>query len=316
MTIQRETSTRLAPAHILLIFLDGVGLGQPDPNTNPFMRARMPNLLDLLAGHRLVLNGGPVETPAATLIPTDATLGIAGVPQSATGQTTMLTGVNAPRELGYHWGPHPNQALRDIIARASIFKTLSEDGKQAAFANAYPERYFKDVERGKRGLSPTGLAARAGGLRLRDHHDLRQGQALSAFLTNEGWRTHLGYTDMPDITARQAGQILASLARQHTFTLFEHYYPDVCGHHQDWHEAIRTLEALDAFLGGVLADFDDDMLLILTSDHGNIEDLSVRGHTLNPVPTLLVGKGKRAIAGRISALTDITPAILTLPVSH
>jgi len=270
----------------------------------------MPHLTGLLAGRKLILNGGPLDTGQATLVPTDATLGVAGLPQSATGQTTIFTGVNAAQELGFHWGPHPNEPLRQIISRASIFRKLGEAGRRGAFANAYPERYFAEVERGKRGLSVTGLAARAGGLRLRDHDDLRQGQALSAFFTNRGWRDVLGYRDLPDITLRQGGQILVALARQHDFTLFEHYYTDICGHHQDWTQAVQTLESLDEFLGGVLEGFGDDMLLIITSDHGNIEDLTVRGHTLSRVPTLLVGKRRREVAERVTSLADLTPAIL------
>ena len=297
---------------VVLIFLDGVGLGAPDPAANPLVRARMPNLTEILAGHPLSLDGGRVDTDVATLIPTDATLGVAGTPQSATGQATMLTGVNAARELGRHWGPHPNEPLRLLIDRESIFRKLDQQRVSSAFANAYPERYFKEIERGRRNYSATGLAARAGGLRLRGHDDLRQGQALSAFLTNQGWRDVLGYDDVPEITERQAGQILAGLARQHSFTLFEHYYTDICGHHQDWEQAIRTLESLDAFLGGVLEGISDDMLVILTSDHGNIEDLTVRGHTLNPVPTLVIGKERRRIADRITSLADITPAILSV----
>lgn len=302
----------LPSASVLMIFLDGVGLGQPDPAVNPLLRARMPHLTDLLDGRQLVLNGGSLETSSATLIPTDANLGIDGAPQSATGQTTLLTGVNAAKELGHHWGPHPNEPLREIISRESIFKKLGAAGGRGAFANAYPERYFAEVERGKRGLSATGLAARAGGLRLRDHDDLRQGQALSAFFDNRGWRNMLGYTDVPDITLRQAGQILASLARQNDFTLFEHYYTDICGHHRDWAQAIQTLESLDEFLGGLLDGFSNDMLLVVTSDHGNIEDLTARGHTLNPVPTLLVGKQRHVLASRITSLTNLTPAILDL----
>ena len=137
-----------------MIFLDGVGLGQPDPAVNPFLRARLPVLTEVLGGHALVMNGGPFDSGQATLIPTDATLGIEGLPQSATGQTAILTGVNAAQELGHHWGPHPNEPLRQIIGRESIFKKLIEQEGQGAFANAYPERYFKEVERGKRGLPP------------------------------------------------------------------------------------------------------------------------------------------------------------------
>jgi bisphosphoglycerate-independent phosphoglycerate mutase (AlkP superfamily) len=52
--------------------------------------------------------------------------------------------------------------------------------------------------------------------------------------------------------------------------------------------------------------------MILTSDHGNIEDLSTRSHTLNPVPTIIWGAGSQRVANRISSLADITPAIISL----
>lgn len=298
-----------AALSILMVFLDGVGLGVDDPAINPMSRAAMPRLASLLGGP-LVLDGGVRATARATLIPIDACLGVDGAPQSATGQTTLLTGFNAARALGQHWGPHLNDPLRQIINRASIFRALGEAGKRAAFANAYPERYFADVARGKRSLSATGLAARAGDLRLRDHGDLRAGQALSAFFTNQGWRDVLGYTDLPDITLEQAGRQLAALAAQHDFTLFEHYHTDLCGHHRDWEQAVQTLSAFDAFLGGVLDSMPDTMLVIVTSDHGNLEDLSVRGHTRNLVPALLVGAQRERIAGRVASLADLTPAIV------
>jgi bisphosphoglycerate-independent phosphoglycerate mutase (AlkP superfamily) len=50
--------------------------------------------------------------------------------------------------------------------------------------------------------------------------------------------------------------------------------------------------------------------VILTSDHGNIEDLSVRNHTLNQVPTLIWGKHRERLAARIRSLMDITPGIV------
>jgi bisphosphoglycerate-independent phosphoglycerate mutase (AlkP superfamily) len=50
--------------------------------------------------------------------------------------------------------------------------------------------------------------------------------------------------------------------------------------------------------------------VILTSDHGNIEDLSTRNHTLNKVPTIVWGADKEQIAKRIKSLADITPAIV------
>ena len=53
---------------------------------------------------------------------------------------------------------------------------------------------------------------------------------------------------------------------------------------------LTHLEMIDAVLGGLLAAWDDENgLLILTSDHGNIEEKDQRQHTRNPVPTLLIG---------------------------
>jgi bisphosphoglycerate-independent phosphoglycerate mutase (AlkP superfamily) len=51
------------------------------------------------------------------------------------------------------------------------------------------------------------------------------------------------------------------------------------------------------------------MLLVIASDHGNIEDLRV-GHTRNPALGLVVGEAHANLAGRVTALTDLAPAIL------
>ena len=56
--------------------------------------------------------------------------------------------------------------------------------------------------------------------------------------------------------------------------------------------AFDVLTTLERFLKSVLNSIDlKNSLVILTSDHGNIEDLSVRSHTRNPAMTLLFGKG-------------------------
>ena len=49
---------------------------------------------------------------------------------------------------------------------------------------------------------------------------------------------------------------------------------------------------------------------MLTSDHGNFEDLSVSTHTLNFVPSVLWGKDQKNLAEKISRIEDITGAIL------
>ena len=58
---------------VLLIFIDGVGIGIDDVDVNPFMHARMIVIDELLAKAN------------ATLRPLDAVLGMPGLPQSGTG---------------------------------------------------------------------------------------------------------------------------------------------------------------------------------------------------------------------------------------
>jgi len=55
-------------------------------------------------------------------------------------------------------------------------------------------------------------------------------------------------------------------------------------------------------------------LLLITSDHGNLEDLSTHHHTLNPAPALLVGapEMRRSFTQGLKDLTDVAPAILRL----
>ena len=93
---------------VLFIFLDGIGLGEANPETNPFTRARMPNLNRLLDGRSLLKDSAPFHGEHASLLAVDPAVGVSGLPQSATGQAMLLTGKNIPAELGYHYGPKPN----------------------------------------------------------------------------------------------------------------------------------------------------------------------------------------------------------------
>ena len=54
----------------------------------------------------------------------------------------------------------------------------------------------------------------------------------------------------------------------------------------------------------------DRTALIVTSDHGNVEDLRTKSHTWNPVPTLLFGERAEALAPRLDRLEAFTPAIV------
>ena len=303
-----------------MLFFDGWGLGANDPSTNPFLTNPMPTLRGLFDGTMPTNDNGHFTSARAMLVPTDATLGVAGLPQSATGQTTIFTGVNAPRAIGEHSGPYPNAALRKMLADDNLFMRLTAANRRAAFANAYPPIFFERLARGKARRSATSYAVHAGHVRYRDIDDLRAGRAVSAFVTNERWskipRSSAGRemgADVPLITAYDAGQNLARLANEYDLTLFEYFLTDAAGHKGKPEFTTIVLREVDELLRGAIDGMDlSNSLIMTTSDHGNLEDTSVKAHTLNPVPTLMIGAGREEIAPRIHALTDLTPAIIDL----
>lgn len=295
----------------VVLFLDGVGLGVDDAAINPLAAAEMPMLTRLLAGKKLLAGNGRIEAPLASMTPTDARLGVSGRPQSATGQTALLTGLNAPAILGEHYGPRPNLRLREILQRETLFTKLLAAGRSVCFANAYPAGYFAAVERGKRLHGAIPQAVVAAGLALRTADDLAAGRALSVDLSNAAWRNGMGYPEMPLRTPVEAGRIAAQLSGRHDLVFFDQWASDMLGHRGDLAGAIGLFQDLDRFLGGLLAEIDlEETLVAIISDHGNVEDCADRRHTENPVPTILIGAGHDRLSRSIAGLTDIMPALL------
>ncbi len=295
---------------VVILFLDGVGLGDADPEVNPFMQVTMPTMQELLGVAHLTRNEAGTVTDRAALLGLDAQLGVPGMPQSATGQTTILSGHNAPAILGEHYGPYPNQPLRQILAQDTIFKELLSAGQPVAYANAYPNRFLDRVKRGKGRLSANTHAAFKANLKLRSGEDLRQGRAISALLRNDFWPEP--DLQLPSITAGRAGLQLAGLAQEHTLTFFEFWYTDLLGHKKKQAESIQVLGLLDEFLAGILAGLNlDRSLLLVVSDHGNFEDWTTNKHTKNPALTLLVGSGFKELVPELTALSDVRPAVLS-----
>ncbi len=274
---------------VLFLFLDGVGLGPDAPETNPLARADMPAMRTLLGGERLV-NTRVLTTDRATLLPLDACLGVPGLPQSASGQAVLLTGQNVPGALGYHYGPKPNAAVSEFLHNGNLFTSVLGNGLKTALLNAYPPRYFAAIESGHRMYSSIPLAVTSAGIPLKTAQDLKAEKAIAADLTAKAWHTHLSLSDTPVLTPAQAGRRLASLAKQYDFSLFEYWLSDYAGHKQDLQAACALLETFDQAFGSLVSSWEDEHgLILLTSDHGNIEDLSTRRHTTNPVPGLVIG---------------------------
>ncbi len=293
-----------------IFFMDGVGLGDEDPATNPFVTAHLPYLTGLLGEKWYGRDRGRITTPRASFIPTDATLGMPGRPQSATGQAAILSGRNVSQLVGEHYGPKPNPAVAEVIRQGTLFHDVVQAGGAAALLSPYPQGYFDAINSGKRLYSSVPLAATSAGLRLMDVEALRQGQAISPDFTAQAWRDFLGYNDIPVLSLFQAGEKLAALSQQYDFSFFEHWPSDRAGHKGPLAEAVTHLEMLDEAIGGLLNAWDERHgLLIITSDHGNIEAKDHRQHTDNRVPTILVGPNHSTWAAGIDTLPDIAPIV-------
>lgn len=298
--------------HLTMIFVDGLGMGTS--RDNPLVAARTPHFDRLLGGHflgetrEIVYNHG-------YLYALDATLGVPGLPQSATGQTALWTGVNAAKYLGRHLNAYPNEKLLEIINESSIFKQLAAQGLKAAFANAFSQSYEQIIAEGNAGLSASTLCALAGGIRLKEREDLLQGKAVYQDITNALFKQR--GEEVPVIAPWQAGKNLGRISQEHDFVLFEYFQTDIRGHKRSMPEAVQVIETLDEFLGGYLAVAEEaaqrdlPMALLLTSDHGNIEDLSVSTHTLSKVPALCWSNFGLAWPV-LERLEEVTPLIVRL----
>lgn len=294
---------------VLFVFLDGVGLGPAGPD-NPLATLDLPAFQRLGGGAPWTADAPPVRTPTHTFVPIDATLGVEGLPQSGTGQAALFTGVNAAHIHGRHFGPYPPTTVRPTVAEQSMFAQLVAAGvapARLAFANAFPDRFFQHVDRTKRWTATT-LAAHSAGVRLRRADHLRAGRALAADLTGASWQRLFDPSFAP-ITEADAARQLAALLHEHVFVLHEYFLTDKAGHSQDPERAADVLHALDRFFGALLDALRPEDLLVITSDHGNLEDLGTKSHTRHPVPLVAWGEGAAGFADAASLL-DVTPRLL------
>ncbi|MGB5916436.1 MAG: alkaline phosphatase family protein [Phormidesmis sp.] len=288
----------------LLLFLDGVGLGEAGAN-NPLSASEAMPFLTAYLGQPLVAEAIALRS-GVLLRPIDATLEVPGLPQSATGQTAIYTGQNAPKFLGKHQSGFANGSLRQLIDCSGLFSQALALGRTATLANAYSPEYFYAIAERRRRYSVCTLLNLSAGLPFRMQYEYDRGEAISWNIVGSA---------APDwfresITPATAGQRLARMSGQYGVTLFECYLCDYAGHAQDMGQAIAYLQRIDAFLKSAIAHLPPHVTLIITSDHGNVEDLSTKRHTRNPVPLIAFGPEAAAFA-RVQDLTGITPQILS-----
>ncbi len=292
-----------------MIFIDGVGIGEKDFDYNPFFKYGFKTFLEIF-GESPHLEKSFLEKNGAYLFPCDARLGVEGLPQSGTGQVSIFCGMNAAKFVGKHFGPFPYSTTIPIIAEQNIFKYFKDKNKKAFFANAYPEVFFDYIKSGKTRLSTTSLCCRLTGLKLNNVADVRKGAALTAEITNERWNKKLNY-NLKEIKPAIAAKRLLRLAANNDFTLYEFYLTDHLGHGRIVDEFDTIYSNLDNFLHTILSEIaNKNISLIICSDHGNFEDLSIKTHTLNPALTITAGKNAKQLAESIKDLTDIKPSII------
>lgn len=276
----------------LLVFIDGLGL-RPPAEDNPVNPRVCPTLCRLIDEQSVAI---------------DPRMDVPGLPQSATGQVALYTGVNSALRMGRHKEGFPGPTLNAIIEESNLFKTLDARGLRCCFADGYYADTIDDL-RCRRFKSVTTVMALTTPKVIRLAPELLSNQAVLHDLTRESIRTK-GFPG-PFITPEKAAEHLLLMSLSNDFTLFEYFLSDLAGHSQSYEQASKVLGEIDAFLSALLPPLlEKQMLFLLTSDHGNIEDLSTRGHTANDIPFIAIGPGSETLLANVKRITDITPQLL------
>jgi 2,3-bisphosphoglycerate-independent phosphoglycerate mutase len=296
---------------LYFIFWDGVGYGKSDPKRNPFFSSKLPTFRKLFGGNVPSQQFKRFSSDIVSLSPVNTTLRVPGLPQSGTGQTAIMTGVNASKYVGKHFGPHPYSTLVPVIKEKNLFVQLKRMNRSFFFANGYPDRYLQYIL-GAKGRVPTiALSYLSAGGTLNTHEHIKAQRAISADISGTRWQ-ELGHPDIEPADPVNAGNLFYQLGKSHDLIFFEYFVTDHAGHAQEMPLAVEMLERMDGFIAGIMEKFDPaNDLLLLISDHGNIEDLSVKTHTMNPVPLIVIGKHHPHFSSRIKNLTHVTPAVIS-----
>lgn len=295
-----------------MLFIDGVGIGENDPAKNPFFSGRF-NFFNEFFGETPHLQKQYLSGENIELFPLDARMGIEGIPQSGTGQTSIFCGVNAPALINQHFGPFPYSTLIPVIKEENIFIDFLKRGQKPFFMNSYPQVFFDYLNSGKSRLSVSTLSYRSAGLDLNTADDVRRGYSLSAEITNRVWRERLKYEDISLITPEEAAERLLQRTAEHDFTLYEFFLTDHLGHGRIPHDFDIVSSDLDRFLIHIFKEYSrEETDILLCSDHGNFEDITIKAHTRNPALGIAAGKNAGRLRDRISSLDQIKQALLEL----
>ena len=290
---------------VIFIFVDGIGVG-PGGNYNPLDDPKWTVFKEFTGSDGLHDECKTNQTNNVLYKPIDANLGVHGLPQSGTGQVTLFSGKNASKEIGKHFGPFPHSKTKKFLKNGSLFHRVKDLQKSPHFLNAYPDIFFERAEQRNRWTATT-LMVKSTDIRLNSVSDVMEGRAVTAEIKQNIWRERLNL-DVPEITEEAAADRVLKAAEIHDLVLYEFYLTDKAGHKMDHAYADEIRDVLNPFLLHIIKNLSDDDTFVLTSDHGNLEDLRIKTHTRNPVPLLV--KGEVEYFKDVESILDVTPSIV------
>ena len=256
---------------VIILFIDGVGLGSNDPEKNPCCHS---DTGIFLSNNQLPENGQKFAL--------DAQMGVSGLPQSATGHTTLYTGINAPGLIEKHLTGFPNKELRNLLKTKSVFIQLKKSGYTCKFINAFRPVFFTTPEIfANLHMSATTEMNRYANYDFSNFSDIREERALYHDYSNKE-NIEKGF-DLPIFSAQKAASILNNQSKKYNLILYEYFLTDFAGHAQDLNRSVNEIKKIEDIILALIGKIDKrTTTLIVVSDHGNIEDLSTKSHTTNP----------------------------------
>ncbi|MFV1884059.1 MAG: hypothetical protein ACMZ7B_06210 [Balneola sp.] len=290
---------------VIFIFIDGVGLGEASEQ-NPFHVDKYESFR-MLSDGEFNRDSKSIQSKNHLFKPIDANLEVEGLPQSGTGQTTLFTGENASKVIGKHFGPYPHSGIKYLLEEQSIFHAVNKVGKKPYFMNAYPPIFFEISERRNR-WSCTTLMTKSADMKLNSTEKVLEEKALTAEIVQNAWRERLGI-DIPQIDATEAARRLLNVVPDYDLVMYEYYLTDKAGHNQTIEGAQLVLNTLDEFLLYIIKEKRSEDTLVITSDHGNLEDLSTKTHTRNEVPLFVLGDNAESFK-EVESLIGVKEGIL------
>ena len=126
------------------------------------------------------------------------------------------------------------------------------------------------------------------------------------------------YDMKPEMSAPQVGDaVMTAMDEQYDFIVVNFANGDMVGHTGNFEAAVKAVEAVDRELGRIVEKAKErDYRLVLTSDHGNCEEMVdeegniLTNHTVGDVWCFVMAPGVREV--KPGALNNIAPTVLKL----